>query len=119
MDDELKCNCGCGMLPRLDFMEKVENLRNLYGKPMKITSAARCPEYNEKVSHTGKTGPHTTGRAVDIAVERQDAFRLLSLALSTPDFTGIGVSQKGSGRFLHLDDLPNKGGQPRPTIWSY
>jgi zinc D-Ala-D-Ala carboxypeptidase len=30
-------------------------------------------------------------------------------------FTGIGVQQKGTGRFLHLDTLENL----RPTVWSY
>jgi zinc D-Ala-D-Ala carboxypeptidase len=34
-------------------------------------------------------------------------------------FTGIGVSQKGAIRFIHVDDLPDAPGQPRPTIWSY
>lgn len=116
---EVECKCGCGMLPRMDFMEKVETLRILYGKTLKVTSAARCPEYNAKVSGTGRTGPHTTGRAIDFGVERGDAYKLLALALSMPHFTGIGVNQKGPSRFLHLDDLPNAEGQPRPTCWSY
>ena len=116
---EIECACGCGMLPRLDFMEKVETLRILYGKPLPVTSAARCPEYNAKVSGTGTTGPHTTGRAIDFGVSGHDAHRLLVLAASMPDFTGIGVNQKGNARFIHLDDLPNKPGQPRPWCWSY
>jgi zinc D-Ala-D-Ala carboxypeptidase len=31
-------------------------------------------------------------------------------------FAGIGVQQKGTGRFLHLDTLE---GDLRPTVWSY
>jgi zinc D-Ala-D-Ala carboxypeptidase len=31
-------------------------------------------------------------------------------------FTGIGVQQKGSGRFIHLDTME---GGTRPTVWSY
>ena len=100
-------------------MERIETLRVLYGKPLKVTSAARCPEYNAKVSGTGRTGPHTTGRAIDFGIERGDAYKLLSLALSMPHFTGIGVNQKGDKRFLHLDDLNNAPGQARPTCWSY
>jgi RimJ/RimL family protein N-acetyltransferase len=34
-------------------------------------------------------------------------------------FTGMGFQQKGNSRFLHLDDLPDAPGQPRPTVWSY
>lgn len=116
---ELACQCGCGGLPDQDFMQKVEALRVLYGKPLKVTSAYRCPDHNARVSSTGRTGPHTTGRAIDFAVERADAIRLIALALSMTTFTGLGVNQKGQGRFVHLDDLPNKEGQPRPTVWSY
>lgn len=117
-DGELECKCGCGMLPQQDFMDKIEGLRVGYGRSLRVTSAARCPEYNAKVSGTGRTGPHTTGRAIDIAIDRKAAWELLSLAVQF-GFTGIGVQQKGGGRFLHFDDLPNAPGQPRPTIWSY
>lgn len=116
--DELRCPCGCGMLPRLDFMEKVETLRAVYGKPMKVTSAARCPAYNEKVSSTGRDGPHTTGRAIDIGVSGREAHNLLRLAMRFGNFSGIGLNQKGphEKRFLHLDDLS---GPQRPWVWTY
>ena len=119
---ELACKCGCGMLPEKSFMEKVETLRAVYGKPMRVASAARCPAHNDLVSSTGRNGPHTTGRAIDIAVAGEDAHQLLRVAMRFCSFTGIGVSQKGApreGRFLHFDDLPNAPGQPRPTLWSY
>lgn len=113
---ELACKCGCGMLPKIDFMEKVETLRSVYGKPMKVNSAARCPEYNAKVSSTGLTGPHTTGRAIEFGVSGADAHQLLRLAMRFGNFTGIGVSQKGphASRFLHFDcvDGPSR-------LWSY
>jgi len=122
-DDELRCKCGCGMLPKRDFMEKIERLRVAFDRPMPVTSAARCPEHNAKVSSTGLTGPHTTGRAIDVAVDREDAFDLLMLVgrmnLLSLGITGIGFQQKGAGRFMHLDDLTNEPGQPRPTLWSY
>ena len=106
------------MLPKQDFMDKVEALRLAYGKPLAVTSAARCPNHNARVSGTGRTGPHVTGRAIDLAVDRGDAYRLLRMALEA-GFSGLGFQQKGAGRFLHLDDLPNAPGQPRPTIWTY
>lgn len=100
------------------FLMDVDELRHRYGKPLVVSSGYRCSRYNAQVSSTGDTGPHTTGLAVDFAVDRGAAFELLHLALSM-GFTGIGVQQKGGGRFLHLDKLPNAPGQPRPTIWSY
>jgi len=117
-NDELRCKCGCGMLPQKDFMERIEKLRIQFGKPMAVTSGARCPEYNASVSKTGGKGPHTTGRAIDLGVSRGEAWTVLRLAMIA-GFTGIGVAQRGHGRFLHLDDLGNDEGQPRPTVWSY
>jgi hypothetical protein len=65
-----------------------------------------------------KPGAHASGRAVDVGVSRSDAYALLRLAIRM-GFSGIGVQQKGNGRFLHIDDLEAKDGWPRPTIWSY
>ena len=115
---ELACRCGCGGLPKQDFMDKVEKLRDRLGFPLTVTSAYRCPEYNNRVSGTGRSGPHTTGRAIDLGVSHGRALEALRMALAA-GFTGFGIKQHGQGRFIHLDDLPNAEGQPRPHIWSY
>lgn len=100
------------------FLDRLMRLRSLYGRPMKISSGYRCPKHNAAVSSTGADGPHTTGHAADIAVSRADALRLMWLA-EDAGMTGVGVAQKGAARFIHVDDLPDGPGQPRPTIWSY
>ena len=103
-----------------DFMERLEQLRVAFDKPMTVTSAFRCPNHNAQVSSTGLTGPHVTGKSVDIAVSGHDAFDLLALAF-LHNFTGLGISQRGphNKRFIHLDTIENGPGRPRPTIWSY
>lgn len=110
----------CGNISKMDaaFLEKLDRLRHLYGKPLVVTSGYRCPQHNVRVSSTGETGPHTTGHAADLRVDRRDAYRLLSVALGL-GFTGIGIKQQGVARFIHVDDLPDAPGQPRPTLWSY
>jgi zinc D-Ala-D-Ala carboxypeptidase len=115
---ELACKCGCGMLPQRDFMDKVERLRVKCGFPLPVTCGARCTKHNDSVSHTGTDGPHTTGRAIDFGVQGQQALQVIRYALEL-GFTGIGLNQKGAGRFVHIDDLPNTMGQPRPWCWSY
>lgn len=110
---EVECRCGCGMVPEPEFMDRLELLRAAYNAPTPVTSGARCPAYNKKVSTTGDSGPHTTGRAADIGVRGADARRLLSEALKL-DFTGIGINQKGSARFVHVDDVPGP-----ERIWTY
>ena len=110
---EVACQCGCGALPKPHAMDNLQMLREKIGKPLVITSGMRCPAHNEKVSSTGLSGPHTTGTAFDIAVSRGLAVRLLALALKGP-WRGIGVNQKGGGRFIHLDMA-----RKDYMIWSY
>ena len=103
------------------FVDKVQKLRTLVNEPLRISSWYRGPVYNNSISSTGTSGPHTTGRAVDIACHGETAYTVLRLAY-TIGFTGIGVKQKGdiNGRFIHLDDLQeNETKGPRPWIWSY
>ena len=114
---ELQCN-HCGRCEMDDaFLGKLDILRYAYGKPIYLTSAYRCPEYNDKISKTGANGPHTTGKAVDIRVYGTNAAELLKHACNI-GFMGLGFSQKGDHkqRFIHIDDIDS---ELRPWIFSY
>ena len=100
-----------------EFMDRLQKLRSMYGNPMRITSGFRSIKHPIEASKRAG-GAHTTGRACDIAVEGSDAHEVVRLAMLC-GFTGIGVQQKGGGRFIHLDDVDATYGFPRPTIWSY
>jgi len=118
-EEELRCPC-CGEQHMDDtFMMAGVLLRRQAGFAFPVTSGYRCPSYNAKKSSTGTTGPHTTGRALDIAVSRGNCFELIRLALASMHITGIGLRQHGNSRFIHLDDLPKLDNRPRPTIWTY
>lgn len=114
--EEFKCShCGKNEMKE-DFIDILQTLRTRCLFPLPIISGYRCPEHNQKVSSTGPTGPHTTGRAADIAVDRDRAVVLLEYALEIPVIKGIGLNQKGTtGRFIHLDAID----RPRRTIWTY
>ena len=117
--DEMRCK-GTGKYPEITddiatFMDRLQAIRDEAKFPLVVTSGYRSPEYNSKISSTGTTGPHTTGRAVDILIRGDHAYRLTELAFAH-GMTGIGIAQKGKTRFIHLDDLTKPG--PRPRIWS-
>jgi len=103
------------------FLKKLDRTRTLLGFPLIVTSGYRCPDHNDSVSSTGRNGPHTTGRAVDLAVFGYQAYALLRHVGGTPDFGGIGLKQHGAhdSRFIHLDDLEPSDGRFRPTVWTY
>lgn len=115
---EWACKGTGQILVDTEFLDLFERLRAQFGGPLPITSGYRSPAHNAAVSTTGTTGPHTTGRAVDVAIRGAAAYRLLGIALGL-GYTGIGVSQTGPTRFMHLDTLDDGPGSPRPTIWSY
>ena len=113
-DSELQCShCGEVHMDE-EFMRKIEALRESLGFPFVVSSAYRCKE--QPLEATKKTtGAHVQGRAMDIRASGEKALRLVTGA-TTAGFTGVGLKQKGNGRFVHLDDLDSPS---RPTIWSY
>lgn len=116
---EFACPCCKENLIDFKFVQKLDDLREKFGGPLVVSSGYRCPKHNQEVSTTGEHGPHTTGHAVDFAIRGLDAKDLLEEAMVSTQFTGFGLNQKGTSRFIHLDDLPNTAAQPRPTIWTY
>lgn len=114
---ELRCKHTGELHMDSGFMGRLQALRNDYGKAMVITSGYRDAAHPVE-ARKSEPGPHNTGRACDVAVRGGDALRLIELAIKH-GFTGIGVSQKGGGRFIHIDDLPHNHKRPRPWVWSY
>lgn len=96
------------------FMDRLVLLRLEYGRPMVVTSAYRCADHPVE-RRKSTPGVHNQGRAVDIAVFGSDAHDLLRMAMEF-GFQGIGVNQKGDGRFVHMDMAEDI---PRPAVWSY
>lgn len=119
---EFDCKCGCGGNEMDEmFILKLDTMRELLGFPLRVTSGYRCPAYNDRISSTGTTGPHTTGHAADLAVFGRQAYSVLAQAMQTGYMTGIGPKQSGAhaSRFIHLDDLEPNNGRYRPTVWTY
>ena len=108
---EFRCrHCGKQEM-KPEFMGRLQALRDVYKRPMTITSGYRCPDHPVEKAKA-EPGMHSTGLACDVGVQGADAHELLRLAMHL-GFTGIGVQQKGGGRFIHLDL------RQQPTIWSY
>jgi len=120
--EELTCHCGCGeALMDEAFMDMLQALRRELGFPFKLNSAYRCPKHDAQVgsSSSAGSGPHTLGKAVDVAVAGEQAYRIVQGALAR-GFSGIGIMARGpwGGRYVHLDTLRAEEA-PRPALWSY
>tara|TARA_R110002012_G_C11265710_1_gene568691 strand:+ start:18 stop:398 length:381 start_codon:yes stop_codon:yes gene_type:complete len=95
----------------------IQTIREEADFPFIITSGYRCPEHPIEKKKTNP-GIHSTGLAVDIGASHEKAYIILKLAMQR-NLPGIGINQKGNGRFIHLDISEPKENRPRPHLWSY
>jgi uncharacterized protein YcbK (DUF882 family) len=100
------------MDPKL--LEMLDNLREAYGYPIKLTSTYRSPDHPIEAKKS-KPGEHAYGAAVDIAcVGGEATFKLVKAAIEV-GFTRIGISRKNN--FVHVGI--GYAGAPETTIWTY
>ena len=98
------------------FLDMLDFTRDLYAKPMKITSGYRTEAYNEDLKARGyKASPnssHLKGLAADIACDNSaDRWDLID-SLIKAGFNRLGVADT----FIHVDCDPDK--EPF-LIWTY
>ena len=111
--DEFKCSC-CGLVDiHSNLLDLLQTARNVIG-PITITSAYRCPEHNNSVSSTGLSGPHTTGKSVDIHISNSQHRKKL-IDYFTSKVTGLGIAKS----FIHIDILTTDEVPHRPNCWIY
>lgn len=94
-----------------DLVEAFERLRTTWGKPIRVLSAYRTPEYNRAVGGA-ELSQHVEGRALDVAppegvplrafwVRCQDLARLTKIR-------GLGLYERPEGKgWVHLDTRPS------------
>jgi len=96
------------------LLSMLDEMREIYGYPIKITSSYRSPEHPIEAAKK-QPGEHSYGAAVDIVSDSGGkTFRLVKAAIEV-GFTRIGISRKKG--FIHLGiGYPNT---PEKTIWTY
>ena len=94
---------------KLEFMHKMEQLREAVDRPLIITSGYRDRTHPVEAKKV-LIGKHNQGIAADIkAVGGVERYELVSMAIAL-GFTGIGIAKN----FIHLDIRDDV-----PVIWSY
>ena len=121
-EKELKCKHTGEYVFDEDFLKTLNKIREECGFPFPISSGYRSPLHPIE-QRKAQVGTHTTGKAVDILCRGEDALKVISVAMKN-GIQRIGVQQKGTGRFIHLDactqsDFPDRENFPDIAIWSY
>ena len=98
------------------LLEQLDELRELYGKPITITSSYRGPDHPIEAAKPNGPGVHSLGVAVDIAsVGGTQTLELVRAAIAV-GFERIGISRKHN--FIHLD-IADETHQRTKSIWTY
>ena len=102
---------GSGQLMDKRLLKKLDEIREIVGEPIIITSGFRTPAHNESVNGV-ESSSHLKGLAVDIAIRHSRMrFKLIS-ALFEVGINRIGIADN----FIHIDIDPDK---DENVIWSY
>ena len=102
---------GSGQLMDTKLLNMIDEAREIYGKPIHVTSGYRTEAHNRKVGGVDSSS-HLKGLAIDVAcVRSDDRFKMLN-ALLEVGFNRIGIA----GTFIHIDIDKNKS---QNVIWTY
>jgi len=111
---EFACKCGCGTNEIQDaLIDVAQQIRDECGFALTVTSGYRCPNHPAERSKA-TPGTHSRGIAVDFGVMGGKARIVAKIALRK-SIGGIGINQKGSGRFVHVDVDSTRTG----LFWTY
>jgi uncharacterized protein YcbK (DUF882 family) len=112
--DEMRCKETGELDMDETFMDLLWAVRDLYNKPITVTSAYRSPDHSvERVKDS--PGEHTLGKAADIWVPAEDMFEVIHYARLV-GFTRLGVGDDFG--FIHLGTATEEDGFPQ-TVWTY
>ena len=95
---EFDCQCGCGTgTINAILVQKLELVRQEYGKPMRINSGIRCLEHNRSIG-SKDTSSHIKCVAADVGCTDMTArHELLQILLKYFKRTGVHK------QFIHVD----------------
>ncbi len=103
--DEFACKCGCGfMAVDVDLLAVLTDLREHFGKAVKINSACRCEAHNKAVGGEDKS-QHMHGMAADLVVVGASPAKVHQYLVGQyPDTYGIGLYKT----WVHVDVRQDK-----------
>ncbi|MEM7722475.1 MAG: D-Ala-D-Ala carboxypeptidase family metallohydrolase [Pseudomonadota bacterium] len=98
--EEMACR-GTGKLAiDFDFMDKLQALRTLLGRPLIMTSAFRSKEHNATLKGAAPDSEHLKARAGDVSMINHDPVEFEAAARKV-GFTGFGFYKRSN--FIHID----------------
>ena len=100
----------------MDFVQRLDDARDLAGVTFIITSGFRSPEYHAELKkngyHTSPSSEHLKGNAADIATPNSFSRYKIIRSLMDVGFTRFGFGET----FIHVDASQEKS---QEVVWNY
>ena len=107
-------DCKSGEEMPLDVLENVkllaiqlQKIRDYVGKPIRINSAYRSPDYNDNIVKGSKKSQHKLGKAADITIDTftpDEVVSIIENMLTNEMLGGFYIGAIGSyNTFTHID----------------
>lgn len=94
------------------FVRRLDILREIYGSPIYVSCAYRCPSHNAELGGVPNS-QHVQGCAADLYVDG-DFWTFANTILGAELFDGVGIYE--SDQFVHVD-LRDNGNSPNYYRW--
>jgi zinc D-Ala-D-Ala carboxypeptidase len=88
-----------------NYIEKLQKVREEFGKSITITSGYRCLKHNRSIG-SSDTSQHPKGNAADKVVPAADMAKLYELC--EKHFKAVGDARHRKAPFIHTDDREDK-----------
>lgn len=96
---EFRCKCGCGkILIAEELVQKLQRVRDHFGKSVTVNSGYRCAKHNKNVGSTSSS-PHLIGLAADIKIKGVSS-EDIAITAEQIGFDGIALINDAA---IHLD----------------
>lgn len=113
---ELACRCGCGMPPGPEIVAVADQLREMWGGPLFVSSGARCYEHTIALRARGipaaLRSAHREGLALDLRPEKPEQIidfqRFVESKLDQLDI--YMEDRRFTRQWAHIQTRPTKSG---------
>jgi len=99
---ELACRCCDRIEINQRLVDALQELRDLAGLPIRVTSGYRCPEHNRAIGGATRS-QHLLGTAADISVRGMTPGQMYRLAENVEAFRNGGIGVYPDKGFIHVD----------------
>lgn len=117
--NELECKCCHKIICSTTLKDRLNKLRELWGEPIYVSDAYRCPSHNREV-HGSPNSQHVCGTAADIYVgdvnkrDTKEYHKFYGFVLGSQLFDGVGYYP--NEEFVHVD-VRDDGKSPNKYQW--